>query len=128
MGGDITVMSRLGQGSRFRFETPIEPDPAVSGGEQSAPHQIQEDGAEPRYPMVALPQVSPEQLKRLPCELIHQLQNAVQTGDKDRLDYLVQRVEEYDQQAARALGEFAENYQYDDLTRLLAETREKLQP
>jgi PAS domain S-box-containing protein len=124
MGGDITVMSRLGEGSMFRFETPIEPDPAMEGVAESAPHESQEDAVEQLYPVVALPHVvSPEQLKKLPWELIHQLQDAVQKGEKDRLDQLVQRVEEYDQQAARALEEFAKNYQYDDLTHLLAETK-----
>jgi hypothetical protein len=59
--------------------------------------------------------------------LIHQLQDAVQKGEKDRLDYLILRVEEHDKQSARALEEFAKNYQYDDLTHLLTETMLKLQ-
>jgi signal transduction histidine kinase len=135
MGGDITVTSRLGQGSTFRFEMPIEPDQAIAGDQamdgvvQSAPRESHADAVKQLYPAVALPPaVSSEQLSKLPWELIHQLQDAVQKGEKDRLDHLVQRVEEYDKQAARALEEFAENYQYDDLTHLLAETKLKLEP
>ncbi|HET6217917.1 MAG TPA: PAS domain S-box protein, partial [Acidobacteriaceae bacterium] len=41
MGGDITVTSRLGQGSTFRFEMPIEPDQAMAGADQSAPRESQ---------------------------------------------------------------------------------------
>jgi hypothetical protein len=59
-------------------------------------------------------------------ELINQLHDAVQKGEKDRLDQLIQGVDEFDQQAAEALKAFAENYEYDALTHLLAETKSRL--
>jgi hypothetical protein len=71
--------------------------------------------------------VSPEQLAKLSLELINQLHDAVQKGEKDRLDQLIQGVEEFDQQAAEGLKAFAENYEYDALTHLLAETKSRLQ-
>jgi hypothetical protein len=54
--------------------------------------------------------------------LINQLQNAVQEGEKDRLDALIQSVQAYDTGAAAGLKNHAENYEYDDLTFLFAET------
>jgi hypothetical protein len=67
--------------------------------------------------------VSPKRLAKLSLELINQLQDAVQKGEKDRLDQLIQEVEEFDQPAAEGLKAFAENYEYDALTHLLAETK-----
>ncbi len=137
MGGDITVTSALGVGSIFCFEIPIEPDECVAGithsvrsegmGLSTEPLLVDDDqpGRRDRY---ALPlAVSPEQLAKLSLELINQLHDAVQKGEKDRLDQLIQEVEEFDQQAAEGLKAFAENYEYDALTHLLAETKSRRQ-
>jgi hypothetical protein len=51
------------------------------------------------------------------------MHDAVQQGDKERLDRLIQEVAQYNGQAAGALQEFAENYAYDALTSLLAKIR-----
>jgi protein-histidine pros-kinase len=140
MGGDITVISSLGQGSIFRFEIPIEPDeipredhPSELMGvnTETAPARVlvAEDGylSEELRPVVApLSGMSPEQLGGLPLGLISQLQDAVQKGEKDRLDQLIQSVEAYDKHAAGALKHLAENYEYDDLTILFAATQRKL--
>jgi hypothetical protein len=53
------------------------------------------------------------------------LYDAVQAGEKDRLDQLIQKVGAYDKHAAAALMGFAENYEYDELTYLLTETKLK---
>jgi hypothetical protein len=140
MGGDITVTSSLGQGSIFRFEIPTEPDEIpgrnhpselIGVNTETAPARIMvvEDGyplEEPRSVVAPLSGVSPEQLGELPLGLISQLQDAVQKGEKDRLDQLIQSVEAYDKQAAGALKHLAENYEYDDLTVLFTETQRKL--
>ena len=136
MGGDISVTSTLGEGSIFCFEIPIEPDECAAGITQSVPSEriglsteplpVVDDqpGRRDRYPLPLA--VSPEQLAKLSLGLINQLQDAVQKGEKDRLDQLIQGVEEFDQQAAEGLKAFAENYEYDALTRLLAETKSRL--
>jgi hypothetical protein len=74
-----------------------------------------------------LSSVSPQQLGELPAELIDELDAAVQQGEKDRLDQLIQQVRQYGQEAAAALQEFAENYDYDALSSLLAETKRIIQ-
>jgi len=140
MGGDITATSSLGQGSIFRFEIPIEHD-EISGknhpGEligvstETAPARIMavDEGyplEEPRSVIAPLSGVSPEQLGGLPLGLISQLQDAVQKGEKDRLDQLIHSVEAYDKHAAGALKRLAENYEYDDLTVLFTETQRRL--
>ena len=80
---------------------------------------------EPRSLVAPLSGVSPEQLAVLPLGLISQLQDAVQKGEKGRLDQLIQSVEAYDKHAAGALKHLAENYEYDDLTILFTETQRK---
>jgi hypothetical protein len=76
--------------------------------------------------MAAAGIVSSEQLAGLPLELINQMQNAVQEGEKDRLDALIQSVQGYDKEAAAGLKNHAENYEYDDLTLLFAETQHRI--
>jgi len=61
--------------------------------------------------------------RKLPLELIGELQEAVGNGEKDRLDQLIGKVGELDKQAARSLRQLADSYDYDALTRLLAEVR-----
>ena len=131
MGGDITVTSTLGEGSTFCFEIPIESDECVitqivAGkcirlSTEPIPVVYEQPGRLGRY--VSPLAVSPERLAKLSLELINQLQDAVQEGEKDRLDQLIQGIEEFDQQAADALKAFAQNYEYDALTHLLAETK-----
>jgi anti-sigma regulatory factor (Ser/Thr protein kinase) len=130
MGGDVTVTNSVSGGSIFRFEIPIESDESVAGRAHLPPDYLYADeGAVPQPDaVIALPLVvSPEQLAKLPSELINQLHDAVQEGEKDRLDQLIQRAEQYDKPAAGGLKKFAENYEYDALTHLLEETKRNLQ-
>ncbi len=53
------------------------------------------------------------------------MSEAVSNGDKDRLEQLIQKVGEQDLQAAQAMKELADKYEYDALTRLLEGTRQK---
>ena len=64
----------------------------------------------------------------LPAELIDQLHDAVQKGEKDRLDQLIRDVGNLDRQAGAALKQLAENYDYDALSRLLENSKRELLP
>jgi PAS domain S-box-containing protein len=123
MGGDLTVTSSPGKGSIFCFEMPLEPGAAIL---PTVPAHLHEDTIEQPPPLPAS-SVSPQQLAELPPELIDELDAAVQQGEKDRLDQLIQQVRQYRQEAAVALQEFAENYDYDALSSLLAETKRTIQ-
>jgi hypothetical protein len=129
MGGDITLTSQPGEGSVFRFEIPIEAgdceiDPArqMPYNARAAGEFVWQPDSAPAMPST----VSPDQLAKLPAEWIDELLGAVSEGEKDRLDKLIQRIEQSDKQAAAALREFAENYDYDALTHLLLTAQEKM--
>jgi PAS domain S-box-containing protein len=125
MGGDITVTSILGAGSTFRFEIPLEPDDVnIDPGPSSTtnPTWLRTEVA------AIAPAVSPLNLRGLPVELIHQLQDAVQKGEKDRLDELIRGVGDLDRRVGAALEQLAENYEYDTLTCLLQDARRELLP
>jgi PAS domain S-box-containing protein len=123
MGGDLTVVSRPDEGSVFRFEIPLAASEAGCSQLIILPGEIMLP-ARPMEPLAKVPSlVSPEQLAPLPSQLIHQLHDAVQEGDKALLDRLIQEVAQYNRQAAGALQEFAENYDYDALTSLLAKAK-----
>ena len=72
--------------------------------------------------------MGPLKLRELPAELINQLQDAVQKGEKDRLDELIRGVGDLDRPAGAALKRLAENYEYDALTCLLEESKRELLP
>jgi signal transduction histidine kinase len=61
--------------------------------------------------------------RKLPLELIIELQQAVGNGEKNRLDELIGKVAEIDKPAARSLKQLADNYDYDALTHLMEEVR-----
>ena len=129
MGGDISLTSQPGEGSVFCFEIPIESgDFDAALGMHAAPDaDAFEDTARHPHPVPSLPStVSPDQLAALPQELIHQLLDAVREGEKDQLDQLIEKVEQSDKQAAAALRDFAENYEYDALILLLETTQLKI--
>jgi PAS domain S-box-containing protein len=120
MGGDITVNSILGEGSTFRFDLPIKADDSQIDPEPSSLANATSLPIE----MTAIPAaVSPLKLMQLPVELIGQLHDAVQSGEKDLLDQLIQSVGALDSQVGEALKQLAENYEYDALTGLLEDSR-----
>ena len=125
MEGDITVTSILGEGSTFRFDIPIKSDDLnIDSG---PPSLINAAGL--RIEMAAMPPaVSPLKLMELPAELINQLQDAVQKGEKDRLDQLIRGAGDLDRPAGAVLKRLAENYEYDALTCLLEESKRALLP
>jgi signal transduction histidine kinase len=132
MGGDITVTSSPNEGSTFLFEMPLEAalahhDRGVTIP-QSIDRSIQKETLEQPTPLPVLPSsVNAQQLSELPAGLIDQLHDAVQQGEKDLLDQLIQQVSEHNKQSAGPLQELAENYDYDALSSLLAETKRKIQ-
>jgi PAS domain S-box-containing protein len=125
MGGDLTVASILGEGSTFRFDIPIKSDEAkINPGPLSLTKATSLDTKTFAIP----PALSPRKLMELPVELIHQLHDAVQKGEKDRLDQLIRGAGDLDIQVGAALKQLAENYEYDALTHLLEDAKRELPP
>jgi hypothetical protein len=123
MGGDITVTSTLGAGSTFRFELPLTPDDLKIDQEPRSMINTTWLGME-----TAAIAPAALNLMELPVELIHQLHDAVQQGEKDRLDELIRRAGDLDKRAGAALEQLANNYEYDTLTSLLKDARREILP
>jgi PAS domain S-box-containing protein len=125
MGGDITVSSIFGEGSTFRFDIPIESaDLNIDPGSRSltSPAGLYAE-------MATIPGAAgPPNLMQLPLQLINQLQDAVQNGEKRRLDELIRDAGDLDGRAGAALQQLAETYEYDALTRLLEDSKRELLP
>jgi two-component sensor histidine kinase len=124
MGGDITVTSVFGLGSTFRFDIPINSDDLQL--DPGSPSLTNPTGL--RTEIAAIPPaVSPLNLK-LPVDLINELHDAVQNGEKDRLDELIRGAGDLDRQAGAALKQLADDYEYDALTCLLEDSQRELLP
>jgi PAS domain S-box-containing protein len=124
MGGDITVTSVFGLGSTFRFDIPINSDDLQL--DPGSPSLTNPTGL--RTEIAAIPPaVSPLNLK-LPVDLINELHDAVQNGEKDRLDELIRGAGDLDRQAGAGLKQLADDYEYDALTRLLEDSQRELLP
>jgi CheY-like chemotaxis protein len=81
-----------------------------------------EDNRAGRQPPPEVAVLSAERLGELPRELIDEIRNATLTGNKRLLDKLILDVRETENGgSADALQKLADNYNYDDLTRLLEE-------
>jgi PAS domain S-box-containing protein len=130
MGGDITVTSIPGQGSIFRLDIPVTSQFIEIGAEQGSLTNVIDLGTEttPSRILTVDRRLNTSQLMELPVELINQLHDAVQQGDKDRLDQLIRTIRDSDRQLAGALNELAENYEYDALTYLLQDTKREPLP
>jgi CheY-like chemotaxis protein len=88
-------------------------------------YRYTEEQIVPRDSLIAAgPVTGGELLAELPADWIDQLRVAVLSGEKERLDQLIQRVETRDVRAARTLQDFANRYEYDVLTRWFEEAAE----
>ena len=81
-----------------------------------------EIGGNESEPAAGLAALSAETLGQLPQELIEELQNATLSGNKNLLDKLIVKVRETgNAESAHALQRLGDNYEYDELSRLLEE-------
>jgi PAS domain S-box-containing protein len=79
--------------------------------------EMSENASEPAAGVSAL---SAEGLRQLPQELMEELRKATLSGNKDLLDKLILKVRESGEpDSAHALGNLADNYEYDSLISLL---------
>jgi PAS domain S-box-containing protein len=124
MGGDLTVKSIFGRGATFRLDIPIKSDDLeLDPGRPPLPNAT---GL--RTQMAAIPPTVSKLKLTLPVELINELQNAVQNGEKGRLDQLIRGAGDLDSQTGAALKQLADNYEYDSLTCLLKDSQRELLP
>ncbi len=65
----------------------------------------------------------PESLAKLPAELVEQMRGAIQNGEMGQLRQSIRQAAGYDESLADALCTLADNYEYDALSKLLAQEK-----
>ena len=105
MGGDVTLASRPGQGSVFRFTFRAEPvEPGGLPGDAEAREALRANG-----------------LRNLPNGLRERLRSALEGGYTDEVSALVEEVCRHDPEIGRDLRTLADGLHYEDLLALLAD-------
>ena len=111
---DVRQMIALLEETLRRDQPEEHPGESASGYSQ-LPERGGQSGRSARWTPAAIT------LAGLPAELLQQLLNAIQDGEKDRLDDLIAAVAHQGLKSAGALKELADKYEYDALTNLLTE-------
>jgi len=126
MGGDLTVQSVLGRGSRFVLEAPVHLAdwgglPAAQGAEPTitAAGEASSPGANP----AAFEMPSVDALGRLPAALVSALHAAVDVADYEESMALLDEVSDRDRVLGQQLRGLVQRYEYDALLRLLDQTQ-----
>ncbi len=63
--------------------------------------------------------LTPEMLEVLPQEMRHELEEALQSLNSERIDDVIQKIEKYDRQLGQALAQIAGNFDYPAILRAL---------
>ena len=114
MGGEITVDSKLGQGSIFKFQIPI----------AQVNNQTISDLPRPIKSWDSVPEdkceLSPLDLTNMPIEWIEQLHHAAIAVDSDRLVQLIEEISGEHRTIAEALVKLVNSYCFDEIIDLTA--------
>ena len=124
LGGEITVDSRLGQGSIFKFQIPIE---VVEHLESSAVEHDQdlnlalqtEDTLSRQAKAIDL-----AELAAMPTEWIEQLEQAAIAVDGELILLLIDEIPVNARDMAQSLTTMLKNFEYDEIVELMQETLE----
>ena len=119
MGGELTASSKVGRGSVFRFEIPVE-QASDSDVDEEAPAEVEPVGERADVKTGATSVLAPDALAALPAELVDEMREATNRADLDLLNELINQVAQRDEPLATALRDLASAFEYDALCELFA--------
>ena len=125
MGGQITVSSRIGQGTTFTFDIEVEP---VSQVREAVEETDKDLGRQAGYEQLRhLPDVSNDEkatlaldaLTMLPAASRTRLADAVDLGDLETIEKALKEIEVQHADLATVLRQLAHDFEYDAILKLL---------
>ncbi len=116
MGGAISVESREGEGSCFRFHVDLK----LASGDDTVPMSTSRESL--RSPAAGT-SLSQEDWGPLPDELVRAMRKSVDAGDIEELEKQIMQVSQENPDAGRRLGMLVKQYDYDQIRRVLNKER-----
>lgn len=107
LGGEITVTSKLGQGSVFRFQIPIKIAPQPDNSATAVPNL--------NFTPAKLQKLSKSDLANMPSEWIEKLRYAAIAVDRELLIQLIADIPGDRSILAEALAKLTDNYCFDEI-------------
>ncbi len=119
LGGEISVSSKVGVGSTFRFSIPVEIIGSEQIGTETMWTDTDGDGQAEELTAADTSYLSRESMGILPADLVNEMREATENCAMTRLTELIDSVSEYDEELVKGLRVLTDQYDYDALLALL---------
>ena len=117
LGGEITVSSKLGQGSLFKFQIPVEVDPTSDNYSRRSPEKNLISPKNQECSITSKAIALPD-LANVQTEWIEQLHQAAIAIDSDLILQLIQQISLVKTDLATGLTKMVKSFEYDEILEL----------
>ncbi len=121
LGGEITVSSKLGQGSLFKFQIPVKPDSTSDNHLVRSSNENLNLSPKNRECFICNKAISLADLANVQTEWIEQLHQAAIAIDSDLILQLIQQISLVKTDLAQGLTKMVKSFEYDEILELAQE-------